>query len=36
MKVKKVAEEQKIQDEKEEAAKSKEEAKKLVSQKFHK
>ena len=36
MKLKKVAQEQKIWDEKEKAAKSEEEAKKLVPQRFHK
>ena len=36
MKLKKVAQEQKIWDEKEKAAKSEKEAKKLVPQRFHK
>ena len=36
MKVKKVAEEWKIQDKKEKVAKSEEETKKLTSQRFHK
>ena len=36
MEVKKVAEEQEIQDEEEEVAKSEKEAKKLVSEYFHK
>ena len=36
MKVKKVAEEQKIWDEEEKAAKLEEEVKKLVSERFHK
>ena len=36
MKVKKMAKEQKILNKKKEVAKSKEEAKKLVSQRFHK